>query len=68
MYTVTVVNPPSMYQKGYFPRKFRYCNEARGCAITACENGATSASVSRPDGAVIDIYQGKEEIARKRKG
>lgn len=43
------------YPAGYFPRKFYYLKEAKECAQTAVDRGATLARVEYPNGGELDF-------------
>lgn len=60
MYKVLVNDPPSVYPVGYFPRKYRYKNDAIQKAKDAIAAGASAARVEFPNGAELDFRPSEE--------
>lgn len=54
-YVVQVNDAPAIYQSNYFPRSFRYKQDAIACAKIAVQNGATMARVECPNGGELDF-------------
>jgi hypothetical protein len=59
-YEVKVNDIPSIYQRGYFPRKFHYKKDAIACAKEAIGNGASMARVECPNGAELNFRPEKK--------
>ena len=55
VYTVQVNDVPALYPVGYFPRKFKYKEDAIACAKDAVKHGATMARVEFPDMGKLDF-------------
>ena len=65
-YTVQVNDVPLVYPTGYFPRKFRYKNEAITCATEAISFGATLSRVECPNGSELDFRPTWLQVSREK--